>query len=61
MNAIGNMHEVIFPNIYKLSNIIYYILPLTIIIVLVIKAVHFSKVKQSLHNALAIHYGDIKD
>ena len=52
MNAIGNMHEVRFPNIYILLNIIYYILPLIITIVLVIKAVGFS-------NKFAMHYGDI--
>ena len=38
MNAIENMHEVRFLSIYILSHIIYYILPLTIIIVLAIKA-----------------------
>ena len=30
MNAIGNMHEVRLPNIDIVSNIIYYILPLTV-------------------------------
>ena len=44
MNAIENMHEVRFPNIYILSNIIYYIHQLTINIALAIKAVGFSKV-----------------
>ena len=34
MNATGNMCEVEFPNIYTLSDIIYYILLLIIIIVL---------------------------
>ena len=48
MNAKENMHEVRFPNIYILSHIIYYIVPLTIIIVLAIKAVGFSKVRQTL-------------
>ena len=61
MNAIENMHEVRFPNIYILSHIIYYILPLTINIVLTIKAVGFSKVRQTLSNIFAMHYGDIKD
>ena len=58
MNTIGNMHGVRFPNIDLLSNIIYYILPLTIVIVLAIKPVGFSKVRQSLSNILVIHYGD---
>ena len=48
MNIIENMHEVRFPNMYKLSYIICYILPLTMIIALAIKAV------------FAMHYGDIK-
>ena len=61
MNSIGNMHEVRFPTIYILWNIIYDILPLTIIIVLVIKkAIGFSKLRQDLSNILAMHYGDIK-
>ena len=51
MNAIKNMHEVRFPNIYILSHIIYYIHPLTIIVALAIKAV----------GLFATHYGDIKD
>ena len=61
MNAKENMHEVRFPNIYILSHIIYYIVPLTIIIVLAIKAVSFSKVRQTLSTIFSIHYGDIKD
>ena len=61
MNTIGNMHEVRFSNIYTLSDIIYYILPLTIIIGLQAKAVRFSKVRDSLSNIFAMHYGDIKD
>ena len=52
MNAIGNLHEVRFPNIYILSNIIYYILPLTVIIAKAIKSVGFSKVRQTLSNML---------
>ena len=52
MNAIENMHEVRFPNIYILSNIIYYILPLTVIIAMAIKSVGFSKVRQTLSNML---------
>ena len=60
MNAKENMHEVRFPNIYILSHI-YYIVPSTIIIVLAIKAVSFSKVKQTLSTMSAMHNGDIKD
>ena len=42
MKAVENMHEVRrFSNIYILSHIIYYIHPLTLIIVLTIKAVAF--------------------
>ena len=59
MNVIGNMHEVSFPTIDILWNIIYYILPLTIIIVLAIRAVGFSKVRQGLSNIFAMHCGDI--
>ena len=54
------MHEVRFPNIYILSHI-NYIVPLTIIIALAIKAVGFSKVRQTLSTKFAMHYGDIKD
>ena len=36
-----NIHGLRFPNIYILSNIIYYVLPLSITIVLVIKASGF--------------------
>ena len=61
MIAKENMHEGRFPNIYILSHIIYYIVPLTIIIVLAIKAVSFSKVRQSLSTKFAMRYGDIKD
>ena len=43
MNPKQNVHEVIFPNIYILSHIIYFIVPLTVIIVLALKAVGFSK------------------
>ena len=35
MIIIRNMSEVIFPNIYILLNIIHYVLPVTIIIVLI--------------------------
>ena len=59
MNAIENMHEVRFPNVYILSHVIYYIPPLTIIIALEIKAVGFSKVRQTFSNIFAVHYGDI--
>ena len=61
MDAIRNLHEVSFPTIYIMWNIIYYILSLTIIIVLAITAVGFSKVKQRLSNVFEIHYRDIKD
>ena len=57
MNAIENMHKVRLSNIYILSHIVYYILPLTIIIVLAIKAVGFSKVRQTLSIIFAMHYG----
>ena len=40
---------------------VYYILSLTIIIVLAIKSVGFSKVRQTISNIFAMHYGDIKD
>ena len=60
MNVVENMHEVRFPNIYILSHIIYHISPLTTIIVLAIKAVGFSKVRQTFSNVFAMHYGDIK-
>ena len=42
------MHEVRFPNIYILSHIIYYIVPVTIIFCLAIKSVRFLKVRQTL-------------
>ena len=51
MNAIENMHEVRFANIYILSQIIFPIHPLTIIIALAIKAV----------GVFAMHYVDIKN
>ena len=60
MNAIKKMHEVRFPNIYILSHMNNYILPVTIIIALAIKAVRFSKIRQILSNIFAMHYGDIK-
>ena len=60
MNAIGNMGEMRFPNIYILSNIIYYIFSLTVIDILTRKAVAFSKVRESLSNIFAMHYGNIK-
>ena len=44
-----------------LSHIIYYIVPLTIIIVVAIKAVGFSKVWQTQSTKFAMHYDDIKD
>ena len=61
MNAIGTMHKVRFPNIYILSNIIYNIPPLTIIIALAVKAVGFSMVRQTFSNIFAMCYDDIKD
>ena len=61
MNAIGHMYEVRFPAIYILWNIIYYILPFTIIIVLAVKAVGFSKARLGLRHIFATSYGDIKD
>ena len=61
MNAKENMQEVRFPKNFILSHIIYYIVPLTIIIILAIKAVGLSKVRQTLSTISAMHYGDIKD
>ena len=40
---------------------ILFIFPITMIIVLAIKAVGFSDVTQTLSNIFAINYGDIKD
>ena len=60
MPFMQNMHEVRFPNIYILSRIIYYIFRLTIIIVLAIKAVGFSKVRLAVSNILVMQYCDIK-
>ena len=56
MNAIGNLHEVRFSNISILSHIVCYIPPLTIIIALAIKAVGFSKVRQTFSKIYAMHY-----
>ena len=42
------MHEVTFPNIYIMPNIIYYIPPLTIVIVLVMMAEDFKGQTNSL-------------
>ena len=61
MNAIGNMNELRFPKISILSHIVCYNPPLTIIAALAIKAVGFSKVRQTFSNIFAIHCGDIKD
>ena len=58
MDTIRNMHELRFSNIYILSNIVYYVLPLTKVIVLVIKAVGCSKFRQSVSDIFAMHYGD---
>ena len=43
MNAKENIHEVRLPNIHMLSHIIYYILSLTLIIVLAIKQWVFQR------------------
>ena len=61
MNVIGNMHEVRFPNIYILLNNIHYILPLTTVMAVAIKAVAFPKARQTLSNIFVMHYGSIKD
>ena len=61
MIAIGNIHEVKFPNIYVLSVIIYCTLPLAIIIVLARKAVSFLNVRQSFSNIFPKHCDDIKN
>ena len=61
MNPKENMHEVRLPNIYILSRTMYYVVPLTIVFVLAIKAVDFPKVRQTLSTKFAMHYGDIKD
>ena len=55
------MHELRFSNFYKLSHIIYYFSPLTIIIALTIKAIGFLKIRQTFSNIFAMYYGDIKD
>ena len=54
------VHEVIFPNIYILLSIIYYVPPLTIINSLVTILV-VSKARQTLSNFIEIHYGNIKE
>ena len=54
-------HELKLHNIHILSHIIYYIVPLSTIIVLTIKTVGFSKVRQTLTTKFARHYGDIED
>ena len=61
MIAKENMHDGRIPNIYILSHIIYYSVPLTILIVLAIKGVGFSKVRQTLSTEFAMHYGGNKD
>ena len=53
--------SVMFPNISILSHIVCHIPLLTVIIALAIKAVGFSKVRQTFSNIFAMHYGDIKD
>ena len=54
------MHEVRFPNMYILSSIIYFILLLITIIVLAIKSIGLSKVRQTLSNKFAIDCGTAK-
>ena len=61
MNVTRNTDEMRFPNIYMLLKTIFFVLPLTIIIVLAMKAVGFSKVGKILSNKFAMHYGDTKD
>ena len=61
MNVIGNMHGLRLPNISILSYIICYISSLTIIIVLTIKAVGFTKIRKTFSNIFAMHCGEIKD
>ena len=61
MNAKESMHKVIFPNIYVISHIIYYIALVTVIVVLAMKAVGFSKGRQTLSAIFAMRYGDTKD
>ena len=61
MNAIGNMLEVRFPNIYILSNTIYYIFPLTKVVVLTVKASDIGNNVRQCHAMFAMHYGNIKD
>ena len=61
MNAIGNMLEVRFPNIYILSNTIYYILPLTKVVVLTVKASDIGNNARQCQAMFATHYGNIKD
>ena len=56
-----NIHEVRFANICIVSHIIYYIVPVTIIIVLGIKAVGFSKARQALGTKFTMNYSHIKD
>ena len=46
---------------YHQTLFILFIFPITMIIVLAIKAVGFSDVTQTLSNIFAINYGDIKD
>ena len=43
INAKESLHELRFPNIYIIPHIIYFIVPLSIIIVLAIKAVGFQR------------------
>ena len=56
-----NMHEVRFHNVSIQPNIIYYILlPLSTIIVLVIKVVGFSKARQLSVKFFAMYCGNIR-
>lgn len=52
MNVIRNIYEVRFPNTYILLHIIYYILPLTVIIVMTINVVGLLQARQTLSKLL---------
>ena len=52
MNVIRNIYEVRLPNTYILLYIIYYILPLTVIIVMTINVVGLLQARQTLSKLL---------
>ena len=52
MNVIRNIYEVRFTNTYILLHIIYYILPLTVIIVMTINVVGLLQARQTLSKLL---------